>query len=103
MKFYSEKLKKLYDTEAELHKAESAYDDVAAKKEKERRERADAAKAIDEKYKEKAKVEAEYSKMVADFCKKYGSYHKTYTNCTVPKSEKDPLLTLVESFIDPFF
>ena len=47
MKYYSEKLKKLFDSEAELVKAECAATADATKQEKLRKEREAAAKAID--------------------------------------------------------
>lgn len=100
MKYYSEKLKKLFDSEAELTKAENAVTAEAAKQEKIRKEREAAAKAIDEKLKEKVRVTDEYNKMIADFCKKYGKYHKTITNSDIPSyTGVDPFLDVILSFI----
>lgn len=100
MKYYSEKLKKLFDSEAELVKAENAAATEATKQEKIRKEREAAAKAIDEKLKEKVRVTDEYNKMLSDFCKKYGKYHKTITNNDIPAyTGADPFLDVILSFI----
>ena len=56
MKFYSEQTKKLYDTKDELTKAEA---ELATKK--------------------------EADKKLADFCKKYGSFHTT-VNEVIPSA-----------------
>ena len=100
MKYYSEKLKKLFDSEAELMKAESAATEEATKQEKLRKEREAAAKAIDEKLKEKIRVTKEYNSMLADFCKKYGKYYKTITDSDIPVyTGGDPFLDAILSFI----
>lgn len=100
MKYYSEKLKKLFDSEAELVKAESAATAEATKQEKLRKEREEAAKAIDEKLKEKIRVTKEYNNMLADFCKKYGKYHKTITDSDISAyTGGDIFLDTILSFI----
>ena len=74
--------------------------DLATKQEKIRKEREAAAKAIDEKLKEKVRVTDEYNKMLSDFCKKYGKYHKTITNNDIPAyTGADPFLDVILSFI----
>lgn len=100
MKYYSEKLKKLFDSEAELVKAENAATAEATKQEKLRKEREEAAKAIDEKLKEKIRVTKEYNNMLADFCKKYGKYHKTITDRDISAyTGGDLFLDTILSFI----
>ena len=99
MKYYSEKLKKLFDSEDELKKAEVASSNAASAQEKLRKERAEAAKAIDEKYKELVKIETEYRNMLVDFCKKYNKYHKTYTDSDMPVTTGDKLIDLVSDWL----
>ena len=47
MQYFSEKTKKLYPTEKELHVAEKEFDDKAAKIELKRKERAARAQEVD--------------------------------------------------------
>ena len=70
MKYYSEKLKKLFDKENELQKAEQDFDKKEAVELKKREERATRAKEVDEAY-------SHYLKLLKDFIKDYGSYHHT--------------------------
>lgn len=100
MKYYSDVLKKLFDNPDDLVKAENAATAEATKQEKLRKEREAAAKAIDEKLKEKIRVTKEYNNMLADFCKKYGKYHKTITDSDIPAyTGGDPFLDAILSFI----
>lgn len=79
MKYYSEVTNKVYDTVNALKEAEM---EVTNK--------ANARKADAEKVEaaEKACVEARvaYEKALSDFCKKYGSYHKTFS---IGEAEKE--------------
>lgn len=79
MKFYSEKLNKMYDDEKSLAKAEDEYDvRVAAEKAKQEQlanTRKERAKAIEEQYKKVVEARNEYKKLVDDFTKDYGSFH----------------------------
>ena len=73
MKYYSDKTKKLYNTEKELIKAEADLD-VALVAEKEKREKRSArAKEVEEAYKN-------YQKLLKEFIKDYGSYHMSLTD-----------------------
>ena len=79
MKFYSEKLDKLFDDEKSLVKAEDEHDvRVAAEKAKQEqlvKTRKERAKAIEEQYKKVVEARNEYKKLVDDFTKDYGSFH----------------------------
>ena len=92
MKYYSEVTNKVYDTVNALKEAEM---EVANK--------ANARKADAEKVEaaEKACIEARaaYEKALSDFCKKYGSYHKTFS---VNEAEKglDSLSKLVDALFN---
>jgi len=45
------------------------------------------------------KVETEYRNMLVDFCKKYGKYHKTYTDSDMPVITGDKLIDLVSDWL----
>lgn len=79
MKFYSEKLDKLFDDQKSLVKAEEEHDiRVAAEKAKQEQlanTRKERAKAIEEQYKKVVEARNEYKKLVDDFTKDYGSFH----------------------------
>ena len=77
MRFYSDVCHKLFDSQEELEKAEKALvqkNDEEAKKKAERKADADKVQAAYDKVIEDCK---EYNKLVNEFVKKYGSYHKT--------------------------
>ena len=83
MKYYSDVTKKLYDSEQECAEAEALVlkkkqeeEAAAAKKSQERKVRAEA---IDASYEKLMAAQKEYSQLVYDFVKDYGSYHKTYS------------------------
>lgn len=82
MKFYSEKLNKLFETEKECAEAENAHEKALAEAEAKKKvlaeERASRAKEIDRLYEEMIKAQKAHAKAVNDFVKDYGSYHKTY-------------------------
>lgn len=77
MRFYSDVCHKLFESQEELEKAEKALvqkNDEEAKKKAEREADADKVQAAYDKVIEDCK---EYNKLVNEFVKKYGSYHKT--------------------------
>lgn len=83
MKYYSDVTKKLYDSEQACAEAEALVlkkkqeeEAAAAKKSQERKARAEA---IDASYEKLMAAQKEYSQLVSDFVKDYGSYHKTYS------------------------
>lgn len=73
MKYYSEKLKKLFDTVEELKEAEKQFDEKEALELKKREERAARAKEVDEAYQH-------YTELMKKFIEDYGYYHKTYND-----------------------
>ena len=84
MKFYSEKLNELFETEEACALAEKEHEEALAAEEARKKEfsnaRKEAANIIDEKYKAYHEAQKEYYEALKDFLKKYGSYHKTYKN-----------------------
>ena len=71
MKYYSEKLKKLFDSTEELQEAEKEQNEKETLELKKREERAARAKEVDEAYEK-------YVDLLKKFVKDYGYYHKTY-------------------------
>lgn len=95
MKYYSEKLKKLFDAEKDLVKAEKEFDEkmLVEKKEQETKKlestKVTNAYALYIKTKEEADKKVndtynDYIKLRNEFVKKYGSFHMTYSS---PASE----------------
>lgn len=91
MKYYSEKLDKMFDDATELVEAEKAYDEAHKAELKAKEEKKLDAKKVENAYKEYLDICKEASKMVDEaeknwlseknlFVQKYGSYHMTYTN-----------------------
>jgi hypothetical protein len=79
MKFYSESLNKLFETEQALVEAETAEADKKAAEEAHAKQlaatRKDRAKAIEESYKRVVEARQEYKKLVDEFTRDYGSFH----------------------------
>lgn len=73
MKFYSERTQKLYDSQADLEKAEAEIDN----KKNQREARAKAVEAAITKAQESAKQAHE---LLVDFCKDYGAYHTSISH-----------------------
>lgn len=71
MKYYSEKLKKVYDSVEELEKAEKELQERELVEKAKREERTARAKEVDEAYQK-------YQKLLREFIKDYGAYH--YSN-----------------------
>ena len=88
MKYYSEELKKLFDNEDELTKAESKAKEVTlAKEEKEkalREERAARAKEVEEAFKAARDAEKKANELLNKFVKDYGSFHTTIKDVLDP-------------------
>lgn len=88
MKYYSEELKKLFDNEDELTKAENKAKEVAlAKEEKEkalREERAARAKEVEDAFKAVRDAEKKANELLNKFVKDYGSFHTTIKDVLDP-------------------
>lgn len=101
MKYFSEVTKKVYDSVDELNKAEEAVNEKTNARKK-------AAEAVDKACKHYIEVKREcdeavtkarqeYEKELANFCSKYGVYHKSYKF-----DENDKLTSSLSSLIDSF-
>lgn len=87
MKYFSEVTNKVYDTEDELKKAELEVSEEQKKKEVAKKERAAAAKDVEDAYKAVAEASRNAEKTLQKFCDKYGTFHKTFTG-----ADADPFL-----------
>lgn len=83
MKYYSETLKKFYETEADCVKAEKEAAEKAAKakaeQDKKAAERKDRAAEVDKAYREAIEATKKYKTLLNAFVKDYNSYHRTYS------------------------
>ena len=95
MKFYSEKLNKLFDTEDACAEAEDAHAKAVAEAEAKKKaladERATRAKEVEELYKAAVEAKKAYDAKLQAFLKDYGSFHATFRNV-------DPFFTLLDWF-----
>ena len=84
MKIYSEELKKLFDTVEECEKAEAAHrkaeEEKKAAEQKKAENRKVRAKEVEDALKAAAEARANYEKLLAAFCKDYGSFHYSFTD-----------------------
>lgn len=80
MKYYSEKVKKLFDSEDELNEAEAKLEEKNKQALIVKEERAKAAKEVEDAYKAANDAYKVAKDKLNDFCKKYGSYHTTITD-----------------------
>jgi chromosome segregation ATPase len=80
MKYYSEKLKKVYDTVEQLQAAETEYDKAHAAEIAKQKERKARAEEINKARKELVDAQDRYNDLINKFVKDYGSYHATYTD-----------------------
>lgn len=87
MRYYSDTLKKLFETEEELKKAEVEFTEKHALELKKKEERVTRAKEVEEAYKK-------YLDLRAKFVKDYGSYHMTITD----KDLKNIPISLLDFF-----
>ena len=89
MKFYSEMLKKFYDTQSDCETAEKQAIEAKEKAETKAKalveQRASRAKEVENAYKNLLNARKAYNKVLNDFCKDYGSYHFSITG-----KETDP-------------
>ena len=79
MKYYSESLKKLFDSEEEALEAEKTAEKEAKEKkamvEIRKKQRAEDAKEVEDALKKVKEAEDEYHEKLNDFIKKYGYFH----------------------------
>ena len=95
MKFYSEKLNKMFDTQELCAQAESEHEKALAEVEARQKalteERATRAKEVEELYKAAIEAKKAYDEKLRAFLKDYGSFHATFKNV-------DPFFTLFDWF-----
>lgn len=81
MKFYSEKLDKVFDTEQACVEAETAHEKALAEKKAKEEELVAARKAraneVEAAYKASVEATKHYRELLNKFCKDYGSFHMT--------------------------
>ena len=88
MKYYSEQLKKIFDSAAECEKAEA--DHKAALEEKERKQqeltaqRKERAAEVESAYKEMIDAQKKFYKLKGEFLKDYKSFHMTFSTQDTP-------------------
>lgn len=101
MKYYSEITKKVYDSVDELNKAEEAVNEKTNARKKAAEEVDKACTHYIEVKRECDKTVEEarkhYEKALADFCSKYGVYHKSFKF-----DENDKLTSSLSTLIDNF-
>ncbi len=82
MKFYSEKLNKMFDTQEACAEAEDKHEkaiaEAEAKKKEDAEKRATRAKEVEELYKAAIEAKQKYDTALRDFLKTYGSFHATF-------------------------
>ena len=95
VQYYSDITKEFYETEKACLKAEQAHTAAARKKEEEERKKSEERKAraqeVEDARKALDETRKKYDKLLADFCKDYGSYHYSIST---PTSLSDYLETL---------
>ena len=82
MKFYSEKLNQLFDTEELCAQAEDEHDKKVAEAETQKKAlaetRANRAKEVEDLYKQAIEAKRTYDEALQAFLKDYGSFHATF-------------------------
>ena len=91
MKYYSETLKKLYNTEEDLVKAEAlhkqAEEEKAAKEKAAKEARATRAKEVEAALKDAEAAKAKANKLLNKFVEDYGYFHTSYSLEDVPATD----------------
>lgn len=84
MKFYSDKLNKLFESADDCAKAEAAA--IKAEEEKKAAEQKKAetrkarAKEVEDALKASVEARAKYDKLLREFCKDYGAFHYSFNS-----------------------
>ena len=90
MKYYSDELNRLFDTEAELNKAEREANRKAekekAEKEKAAAERKARAQEVEDARKAMVAAQSKYRELLEAFCEKYHTYHLSLTGDDAKKA-----------------
>ena len=84
MKYYSEVLRKTYDSEKECLEAEEKYNEKLQAEEKKKKEltekRKERAKEVEDAYKAVQEAQKKYTELRNQFVRDYGSFHMTFTS-----------------------
>lgn len=84
MKYYSDVLKKFYNSEADCLEAEKSHKAKLEEEEKHQKElnekRKTRAKEVEDAYKTMQEAQKRYAELRTQFVKDFGSYHMTYTS-----------------------
>ena len=95
MKYFSETLNKVFDTEAECQEAENQQAarlaEAQARKDALITARAERAKEVEDAYKAAVTAKKEYDTLLKAFLKDYGSFHATF-------KDVDPFFSLFDWF-----
>lgn len=106
MKYYSETLNKLFETEKDLLAAEQKVkeaDEAKRKAEAAKKEaRAARAKEVDKALKDADAASAKAQKLLKEFVKDYGSYHTSYELSDVDNLTANSFVDLLTSFLGGF-
>lgn len=86
MKYYSERLKKLFETEDELVQAEQKLDAEESERQKIKEIKIERLKEIEDAYKAVEDATSKYNVLVNKFIQDYGYYHRSDSRIIVPKS-----------------
>ena len=81
-KYFSELLNKTFDTKEECLKAEKEFEEKHKAELQLKEERAADAKKVEEAFAKYNEAGKEARELLSEFCKKYGAYHKTFSNIT---------------------
>lgn len=84
MKYYSEVVNKVFDTEDELKEAEKEHEEKHAAEIALKEERKQEAKLVEEAFRKANEAYKEANEKMHAFAKKYGSYHLTLKDSQLP-------------------
>ena len=109
MKYYSESLKKIFNSEDELKEAEKQEEEKLAEKKKLAETRKARAAEIEEAYKKTveareaakniiAEADKKYNELVDKFVQDFGSYHETTTTVSSDKDTVDVIDSIFNVF-----
>lgn len=95
MKYFSETLNKVFDTEQECTEAENLYNqaqqEAEARQQALTEQRATRAKEVEDAYKTAVEAKKAYDKLLREFLNDYHSFHATFKNV-------DPFFSLLDWF-----
>lgn len=86
MKYYSEVLNKVFDTEDALIEAENVVAEEAKKKEELRAKREERAKEVEAAFAKVEEDRAAATELLEAFCEDYGTFHTSLKNASLLKN-----------------